>query len=148
MIHGEPKITSREKRVFHTLASFRAWSSSTSLLSSLLALSMASRAVVKSPLVSSLMTSSRSSSYSEAERASGHKDIKIWRRLTNLIMTAAVTAVCWRLTVLVCVWLWCAHCLGIHCSGKYLCCDQQTNDRVTSNLVQRPVLFLQSLHLF
>lgn len=40
------------------------------------------------------------------------------------------------------------HCLGIHCSGKYLCCDKQTNNRVTSNLVQRTVLFLQSLHLF
>lgn len=107
MIPCEPKITSCEKRVFHTSASFRAWSTLTSLLSSLLVLSMASRAVVKSPLVSSLITSSRSSSYSEAERASGHKDIKIWRRLTNGIMTAVVTAVCWRLTVPVCVWLWC-----------------------------------------
>lgn len=55
-----------------TSASFRARSVSTSPFSSLLAWSMASRAVVKSPLVSSLMTSSRSMLYSE--KTFRHKD--------------------------------------------------------------------------
>lgn len=50
-----------------TSASLRAKSVSTSSFSSLSALSRASRAVVKSPLVSSLMTSSRSMLYSDRQ---------------------------------------------------------------------------------